>query len=120
MIPGIGTPASSPPHPTPPVKIKDAAGQFEALLITQMLKSARESTAGGWTGDSQDSSAASVMEMSEQHLAQVLASQGGLGLARMIVDGLSRESAALKQGNPGDAEGAGGEAKAGVGQVDPA
>ena len=89
-------------------RIKESAGQFEALLIAQMLRSAREESAGGWTGDSEDNSSASMMEMSEQHIAQMLAAQGGLGLAKMIVDGLSREvSSALKEGDAGDSKSSG-------------
>jgi Rod binding domain-containing protein len=113
MLAGIGGIGPVPAGPNDPAKVKEAAGQFEALLITQMLKWARESSASGWTGDSQDGSTASVMEMSEQHLAQVLASQGGLGLAKIIVEGLNRESA-LKQGDTGNPKGAGLQTKAGI------
>lgn len=116
MIDGIGAIASIPAagQKNDPNKVKDAASQFEALLITQMLKSARESSGSGWTGKSEDNSSESVMEMSEQHLAQVLASQGGLGLAKMIVDGLNQQSGALKEGDAGNAKSAGVDAKGGV------
>jgi len=72
------------------VKLKDAAGQFEALLIAQMLKSARETDSGGWTGES-DQSKSAIMDMAEQQLAELLGSQGSLGLARMVVDRLSQK-----------------------------
>ena len=32
--------------------LKDAAGKFESMLIAQMLKSARKTDSGGWTGES--------------------------------------------------------------------
>ena len=70
--------------------LKDAAGKFEALLIAQMLKSARETDAGGWTGES-DQSKSAIMDMAEQHLAELLGSQGSLGLARMVVDQLGKK-----------------------------
>ena len=67
--------------------LKDAAGKFEALLISQMLKSARESDSGGWTGE-EDQSSSSIMDMAEQHLGELLGSQGSFGLARMVVSQL--------------------------------
>jgi flagellar protein FlgJ len=65
-------------------KLKDAAGKFEAMLITQMLKSARKTDSGGWSGES-DESASSIMDMAEQQLADMLGAQGGLGIAQMVV-----------------------------------
>lgn len=109
MISGITSNLPVPGNGDERSRIKESAGQFEALLIAQMLRSAREESAGGWTGDSQDNASASMMEMSEQHIAQMLAAQGGMGLAKMIVDGLSREaSRPLKEGNASDSGGAGG------------
>ena len=67
--------------------LKDAAGKFEALLISQMLKSARQSDSGGWTGE-QNQSSSSIMDMAEQHLGELLGSQGSFGLARMVVSQL--------------------------------
>jgi len=66
------------------LKLKDAAGRFEALLIQQMLKSARATDGGGWTGES-DAAGSATLDLAEQHLAELLGSQGGLGLARMVV-----------------------------------
>lgn len=68
-------------------RLKDAAGKFEALMISQMLKSARQSDSGGWTGE-QDQSTSSIMDMAEQHLGELLGSQGSFGLARMVVSQL--------------------------------
>jgi peptidoglycan hydrolase FlgJ len=70
-----------------PAKTKDAAQQFEALLIGQLLKSVRES-GSGWLGDSPDAGSSTAMEYAEQHLATVLAHQGGLGMAALIAKGL--------------------------------
>jgi Rod binding domain-containing protein len=65
-------------------KLKDAAGKFEAMLIAQMLKSARKTDSGGWSGES-DLSTSSIMDLAEQQLADTLGAQGGLGLAQMVV-----------------------------------
>jgi len=69
-------------------KINDAAHQFEALLIGQMLKSMRDSE-GGWMGTGEDEAASSAMEYAQEMFAQALASNGGLGLANLIAKGLT-------------------------------
>jgi Rod binding domain-containing protein len=72
-----------------PKNIAEAATQFEALLIAQLLRSARESGAGaGWLGTGEDSTADSALQMAEEQFAASMAAQGGLGLARMIEQGL--------------------------------
>ena len=73
--------------------LEEAARQFEALLIAQLLKSVREQGGAGWLGWGEDPSASSAMELAEEQFAQALASQGGLGLARLIVSGLERTAA---------------------------
>ena len=72
-----------------PAKLKDTAQQFEALLISQMLKSARESNPGGLGGETDDKSGDSMMDMAEQQLSQLLAAGGGLGLAKLVIQGIS-------------------------------
>ena len=76
--------------PDSPEKVRDAGEQFEALLIGQMLRQVRES-GSGWLGSGGDGSGDAATEFAEQHLANVLAHQGGLGLATMISKGLSRK-----------------------------
>ena len=75
-----------------PAKIRKAATDFEAMLIDQMLRSARE--AGGLIADgSGDNQAnASLFELGEQQFAQALASSGGLGIAKMVVAGLTKHA----------------------------
>jgi flagellar protein FlgJ len=72
-------------------KLKDAAGKFEAMLIAQMLKSARKTDSGGWSGES-DQSTSCIMDMAEQQLADMLGAQGGLGIAQMVVRQLGPKS----------------------------
>jgi flagellar protein FlgJ len=72
-----------------PEGIRAAAAEFEALLVGQMLRSMREAGGGGWLGGDTNDAAFSLMEMAEQCLAAALASQGGLGLARLVEDSLA-------------------------------
>jgi flagellar protein FlgJ len=70
-----------------PEKVRDAAQQFEALLIGQILRSAREG-GSGWFSDGEDPAGEIATDYAEQQFAAVLAQQGGLGLADMIAKGL--------------------------------
>jgi Rod binding domain-containing protein len=81
---GIHTPDS-------PQKIHDAASQFEALLIGEVLKAAQSSDGQGWlgTGDEDDKSGASALEFATDYFARAMASKGGLGLSKMIEAGLT-------------------------------
>ena len=76
-----------------PEKIHKAAQDFESLLIAQLLKLARES-GGGMTGDAdeQDETNSTLLELGEQQLAQALSSSGGLGIANMVVAGLTNHA----------------------------
>jgi Rod binding domain-containing protein len=76
-----------------PQKISGVAKQFEALMIEQILKSARDTSGGGWLGtdDNQDDQTGSlVMELAEQGLSQAMAARGGLGIAKMVTANLER------------------------------
>jgi flagellar protein FlgJ len=70
-----------------PSKVKDAAQQFEAMMIGQMLRSVREAA----QDDDSDSSSETMMDLADQQFSQLLAHNGGLGLAQMIVKGLNTE-----------------------------
>jgi Rod binding domain-containing protein len=74
-----------------PEKIRDAASQFEALLIGEVLKTAHEGE--GWLGTGDEESSGTTMGMADQFLAQSMAKNGGLGLARMVAAGLARKAA---------------------------
>lgn len=79
-------------HPADtPEKIAGVAKQFEALMIGQILKTARESSGGGWLDtedDADDQTGSLVMEMAEQGFAQAMAVRGGLGIAKMVTANL--------------------------------
>jgi Rod binding domain-containing protein len=74
-------------HDTP-AKIRDAAHQFEALLIGQLLHSAREG-GSGWLGSPGDASSDCATSYAEQQLAAAMAGAGGLGIANLIQRGLT-------------------------------
>jgi Rod binding domain-containing protein len=76
-----------------PAKIRQAATDFEALLLAQMLTSAREASAKRSDRGGDDSDANSTMiELWEQQLAQALASSGGFGMAKILATGLAKNA----------------------------
>ena len=81
-----------PPQEAKPKNGAEAAGQFEALLIAQMLRSAR-ATAGG---DDQDSTAETMFDVAGQQFARMLVNNGGLGLAKIISEHLQTRSNAAR------------------------
>jgi Rod binding domain-containing protein len=82
-IGSIPTLTSNTPKPS---KVEGAAKQFEALMIAQMLRTARENT------EDKDSSASTMLDVADQQFSQVLANNGGLGLAKLIVKGLNQNA----------------------------
>src|SRR5690242_17661123 len=91
MLDKIGT--ATPPAPAgrnDPAKVRDAACQFESLLIGQLMKSLRESSTGWLSDGDEDQAGATATDMAEEQFAQALARQGGLGLSRMVVSGLEK------------------------------
>lgn len=79
----INTPSST--TAIPESKTRDIAGaarQFEALLISQLLKTSCD--AATLTGGEPGAADCTAVEMAQEHFANALAEQGGLGLARMI------------------------------------
>jgi peptidoglycan hydrolase FlgJ len=80
-----------------PSKIHDAAQQFEALLIGEMLKSARESGSWGLTEDESDPGQDSLSGMAESQFANALARSGGLGLSHMVEQSVSQQAGTQKE-----------------------
>ena len=81
----VSTALNAAAPPNSPEKIKGAAQQFEALMISEMLKTARESTSDEDGGSSQN-----MTDLGEQQVANVMAKAGGLGLQRTLVQGLTQ------------------------------
>jgi Rod binding domain-containing protein len=72
------------PEQPKPKNAAEAAKQFEALMIAQMMRSARESVSSG----EHDSTGETMFDLAGQQFAQMLANNGGFGLAKMIAAGL--------------------------------
>ena len=102
----LGLPLAAPPRGgDDPKKIRESAQQFESLLIAQVLKTGRESGgSGGWLGTGDDEAGATCVEMAEQQVAQMLAASGGLGLSRLIEQGLTRDAQNAKDPAPTPAQ----------------
>jgi Rod binding domain-containing protein len=90
LSPVLGQPslAVPPRKADTPAKIRDAAQQFEALLIGQILQSVSES--GGWMGSGEDSASSCATGFAQEQLASMMAKNGGFGLADLIAKGLER------------------------------
>jgi Rod binding domain-containing protein len=88
LDPTGGASASLPAAP-PAKSLTDAAKQFEALLIGQLLKSAHGDDDGGWLGTGEDTGDATAAGLAEEQFAQSLAAKGGLGLSSRIVASLT-------------------------------
>ena len=82
-----------------PARALDAAEQFEALLISQLLHSAR-AEGSGWLGAPGESSSDCATDYAEQQFAAVMAHAGGLGIATMVARGLSTPSTAAPSTEP--------------------
>jgi peptidoglycan hydrolase FlgJ len=72
-----------------PSKLHEAAQQFEALMIGEMLKSVRQDSSSGWLGSGDGAGQDSAMDMAESQFAKALALSGGLGLAKMVEHSIS-------------------------------
>lgn len=75
-----------------PKAIRAAAQQFESLFTDMMLKSMRQAKLGEGLGDSQESDL--YQDMYDQQIALKMSQGKGLGLADMLVQQLTRNSAA--------------------------
>jgi flagellar protein FlgJ len=79
------------PEAGKPKDAAEAAKQFEALMIGQMLRSAREDS----SDEEKDSTGSTMLDMADQQFAKLLADRGGLGLGTMIAKSLKVQKPAL-------------------------
>lgn len=98
------TPAASPAapqtaHQDTPAKVHDAAQQFEALLLGEMLKTVRQGSSS-FLGAGEDQAGSMAMDVAMEQFAGALAAQGGLGLSGLVAKGLTREPDAATASNP--------------------
>ncbi len=72
-----------------PKQTEAAAKDFEALLLSQMMHSMRES-AGDCFGAGQDQAMDAAMGIAEEQFGRALAAGGGIGLTKMVARSLSK------------------------------
>ena len=79
-------------------RLEAAAKEFEAMLIQQLLKTARQA---GSLYESEDAMTGGegYLEIAEQQLARVLAEKRTFGFARLLVKSVSGETLAAKPRN---------------------
>lgn len=95
LAPGVN---EAPSKRDDPASIQRAAQQFEALLIGELLKTSHAAGESGWLGTGGDDEAGEIgVEQAEQEFARALSSGGGLGMAKMIANGLRQEAAASQR-----------------------
>ena len=77
-----------------PRDAKEAATQFEGMLIGEMLRSVHDSNSGSLDGDEDsDSEGDTTFSMAADQLAQMMAKQGGFGIAKLVTQGLASSEA---------------------------
>ena len=86
VVPAISDDADTSVRPR---DVKQAAQQFEALLITELLRLAHGEE-GGWLGTGEDSTASSAVGLAEESLAQSISANGGLGLSNLVAENLTK------------------------------
>lgn len=85
MIDRISSPIAQAPAEPKPRDTAEAAKQFEALLLNQMLQSARDAE------EHEDQAGESMWSMASQQFAKVMADNGGVGIAKLVVEGLRQK-----------------------------
>jgi flagellar protein FlgJ len=85
-----------------PAALKEAAQQFESLIIGMMLKSARDAQLGDGLFDSSQSK--QYLELMDQQVALELARKGGFGFGDMIIEQLSAVQPAVDSFEPSSPE----------------
>jgi Rod binding domain-containing protein len=72
-------------------RVLDAAQQFESLMMSELLKTAREAGSdGGWLGTGDDQAGQQALDLAEQQVSNVMAKSGGLGMRQFILNNLSK------------------------------
>jgi flagellar protein FlgJ len=81
-------------------KLKDAAEQFEAIFMQELLKPMQKTTGDGMGEDDKDASAGSdtLSSFGTEAVAKAIAKGGGIGIARQIVAKVSLERAQHETG----------------------
>ncbi|MDZ7638772.1 MAG: hypothetical protein U5J83_11085 [Bryobacterales bacterium] len=67
---------------------QEVARHFEALLIQEVVKAARNASGDGWLGEDAGESSEATAQMGEEFLANAIAAGGGFGLAALFARSL--------------------------------
>ena len=79
-------------------KLADAAQQFEAMLLQEMLKPMRSEN-GGWSGeDNKDSASDTITSFGTEAVAKAISKSGGLGIAKQVIRQVSAEGEKVQKG----------------------
>jgi Rod binding domain-containing protein len=86
-----------------PTNAKEAATQFEGMLIGEMLRSVHDSNSGSLDGDEDsDSESDTTYSMAADQFAQIMAKQGGFGVAKLLTQGLTTRDSGGANAKSGD------------------
>ena len=77
-------------------KLTDGAHQFEAMMLQQMLKPLKFGDAPGDGEDEEGGASGTLQSYGTEALAKAIASQGGFGIARKIIQQVTAEDAAKR------------------------
>lgn len=78
-------------------KITEASQQFEAVLLGQWLQAAEDSFGSVPGAEENSAGGPEIKEFAMQHLAAEIAKSGGIGIARIVQEGLTRSTGAAHQ-----------------------
>jgi peptidoglycan hydrolase FlgJ len=79
-------------------KLTDAAQQFEAMLLQEMLKPMR-SEDSGWGGEEKtDGASDTISSFATEAVAKAISRDGGLGIARQVIRQVSAEHEKTEKG----------------------
>ncbi len=81
-------------------KLKDAAEQFEAIFLQELLKPMQKTSGDGMGGEDKDASPGSdtLSSFGTEAVAKAIAKGGGIGIAKQIVQKVSLERAQHEKG----------------------
>jgi flagellar protein FlgJ len=93
IAPDISSHVSSEVDVKKQAKLVDAAQQFEAMMLQEMLKPMRggKDSWGGEESDSNDSASDTISSFGTEAFAKAISKGGGFGIARQIISKVSLE-----------------------------
>ncbi len=71
-------------------KLTDAAQQFEAMMLQQMLKPMKEGE-DSWGGEESDSGSDTLSSFGTEAFAKAISERGGFGIAKQVISQVERE-----------------------------